>query len=104
MGISSFTVPTPVKQGKTAVISIQEENYGANDSTGSVTLYQDDVAVKVWTNVLFRAGKNKAQSYDFKTAGYAGKTIQWYAEVTVPDDPDMSNNTSAVKSMAVIIK
>ena len=100
-GIYSFTVPSSVKQGRTATIVIEEKNYGPRDATGSVTLYRDGVAVKVWANVAFRAGQLKTQSYGFSTSGYAGRTLSWQAEVSVPDDPEPSNNASAVRSMVV---
>jgi hypothetical protein len=101
VGMASLTVPATVKAGRMANISLQERNYGTRDATGSVTLYRDGSAVKVWTDVVFAAGRSRTQSYGFNTSGYGGRTIQWYAVVTVPGDLNPYNNTSAVRTMVV---
>jgi hypothetical protein len=94
VGIVSFSVPSDIKDCRKAVpIQIKVRNFGTT-VTGTITLYKDGVAVQIWSNVNFNKNSIVSKLYLYDPAGDAGKTINWMVEVDVPNDPDLSNNTS----------
>ncbi len=102
MGIVAFLVPPKTKDCYKAVpIAIVAKNFSNKKAIGTITLYKDGVAVKTWSNVTFYKYSVVTKLYLYNPAGDAGKTISWYAVVDVPNDPNLSNNTSPVKTTVV---
>jgi hypothetical protein len=102
VGIVNFNVPSEIKDCRKAVpIQIRIRNFGTTTVTGTITLYKDGAAVKTWSNVTFFKGSSVAKLYLYNPAGDAGKTINWKAVVDVPNDPNLSNNTSVETTTVV---
>jgi hypothetical protein len=102
VGIVSFRVPSDIKDCRNAVpIQIKTRNFGNTKVTGSITLYKDGVLVKTWMNVVFYPMSNVNKIYLYQPAGDSGETVNWQAVVTVPNDPNLLNNTSSIKTTVV---
>ena len=102
VGIAIFRAPSNIKACRNDVpIHIMVTNYGMTNESGSITLYKDGGAVKTWSNVVFYAGQNVNKVYHYNPRADGGETVQWQVVVNVPDDPDLSNNTSTVMTMLV---
>ncbi len=101
VGIVSFRVPYTADCRENVSIGIVAKNFGAQAVTGSITLYKDNTAVKTWSAVTFNPSSSITKTYRYNSAKSGGGTIQWYATVDVPADPNLSNNTSSVETTVV---
>jgi hypothetical protein len=101
LGIVSFQVPSTADCRENVSIAIVANNFGAQGVTGTITLYKDNVAVKTWSAVTFNPYSSITKTYRYNSAKSGGGTIQWYATVDAPGDPNLSNNTSSVETTIV---
>jgi hypothetical protein len=80
---------------------IAVKNYGPQDVIGTITLYRNDEAVETWSTVKFEASESVTRFYRDRNKGDDNRTIGWYARVDVPNDPNLSNNTSDIMTTTV---
>jgi hypothetical protein len=55
--------------------------------------------VKTWSDVKFDHYSIVSRTYRYSPTRGGGSTSQWYAVVDVPNDPNLSNNTSPVRTI-----
>jgi len=102
VGVLQFHAPRNIdncKKGRQ--IKIVAKNFSWTQVSGTISLYKDDVLVNEWTNVVFKKRSSLSRSYFYKPANDGGKTVKWRVVIDVPNDPNLSNNTSVTKTTIV---